>query len=140
VSPRLKGIIAAVLDALATSTHTLSFYKMAPSEKTSAMTSTDHSPVAKKIKTTASDHAKGATPKVSSAQTMELEHVYSAHNYHPLPVVFARALGAKVWDPEGNEYLDFLSACMSLIVSLMRLRCKSRTLSSKDCAGFGGSS
>jgi 4-aminobutyrate aminotransferase-like enzyme len=88
---------------------------MTPSETTSAMTSTDHSPVTKKIKTTASDRANGATPKVSSAQTMELEHVYSAHNYHPLPVVFARALGAKVWDPEGNEYLDFLSACMSLI-------------------------
>jgi ornithine--oxo-acid transaminase len=43
---------------------------------------------------------------------MELEHLYSAHNYHPLPVVFSRASGAKVWDPEGNEYLDFLSACI----------------------------
>ena len=42
---------------------------------------------------------------------MKLEHDYSAHNYHPLPVVFARALGAKVWDPEGREYLDFLAAC-----------------------------
>jgi 4-aminobutyrate aminotransferase-like enzyme len=50
--------------------------------------------------------------KASSAQTMEMEHLYSAHNYHPLPVVFARASGAKVWDPEGREYLDFLSACM----------------------------
>ena len=31
-------------------------------------------------------------------------------SYHPLPVVFARAEGARVWDPEGREYVDFLSA------------------------------
>jgi ornithine--oxo-acid transaminase len=34
----------------------------------------------------------------------------AAHNYHPLPVVFARASGTSVWDPEGRHYLDFLSA------------------------------
>ncbi|KAK2761272.1 ornithine aminotransferase [Arachnomyces sp. PD_36] len=38
------------------------------------------------------------------------EHNYAAHNYHPLPVVFARAKGTSVWDPEGRHYLDFLSA------------------------------
>lgn len=38
------------------------------------------------------------------------EHEYAAHNYHPLPVVFARAKGTSVWDPEGRHYLDFLSA------------------------------
>lgn len=32
------------------------------------------------------------------------------NSYHPLPVVFAKAQGTRVWDPEGNEYLDFLSA------------------------------
>jgi len=81
---------------------------MAPSETSVSHT---HEPVAKKIKTS-SDPANGShVVKVNSAQTMELEHEYSAHNYHPLPVVFARALGAKVWDPEGREYLDFLSAC-----------------------------
>lgn len=47
---------------------------------------------------------------LSSEQTVKLEEQYSAHNYHPLPVVFHRALGAHVWDPEGKEYLDFLSA------------------------------
>lgn len=46
---------------------------------------------------------------------MELEHTYSAHNYHPLPVVFSKASGAKVWDPEGKEYLDFLSACSAIV-------------------------
>lgn len=47
---------------------------------------------------------------ISSATAREWESEYSAHNYHPLPVVFHKALGAKVWDAEGKEYLDFLSA------------------------------
>lgn len=41
---------------------------------------------------------------------MELEKTYSAHNYHSLPVVFSRAKGVLVWDENGKEYLDFLSA------------------------------
>ncbi|SMN21966.1 similar to Saccharomyces cerevisiae YLR438W CAR2 L-ornithine transaminase (OTAse) [Maudiozyma saulgeensis] len=45
-----------------------------------------------------------------SEEAIRLEETYSAHNYHPLPVVFDHALGAHVWDPEGKEYLDFLSA------------------------------
>lgn len=47
---------------------------------------------------------------ISSATAKDYEQLYSAHNYHPLPVVFTKAEGAHVWDPEGNEYLDFLSA------------------------------
>lgn len=47
---------------------------------------------------------------ISSATATQYESDFSAHNYHPLPVVFHKALGAHVWDPEGNEYLDFLSA------------------------------
>ncbi|WP_261664007.1 ornithine--oxo-acid transaminase [Deinococcus sp. Marseille-Q6407] len=39
-----------------------------------------------------------------------LEDQYGAHNYHPLPVVLSRGQGAKVWDTEGKEYFDFLSA------------------------------
>lgn len=46
----------------------------------------------------------------SSDAAIAAEHDYAAHNYHPLPVVFARALGTSVWDPEGHHYLDFLSA------------------------------
>lgn len=86
---------------------------MAPSGTTFSPTSTNE-PITPKLKTsmtTASTKHGSGSVKVSSAQTMKLEHDYSAHNYHPLPVVFARALGAKVWDPEGREYLDFLSAC-----------------------------
>ncbi|KAG9235673.1 putative ornithine aminotransferase [Amylocarpus encephaloides] len=46
----------------------------------------------------------------STADAIEAEHKYAAHNYHPLPIVFARAQGASAWDPEGKHYLDCLSA------------------------------
>ncbi|CAK7223364.1 ornithine aminotransferase [Sporothrix bragantina] len=46
----------------------------------------------------------------STKQAIATEEKYAAHNYHPLPVVFARAQGVNVWDPEGKHYLDFLSA------------------------------
>ncbi|WYZ40039.1 hypothetical protein EsH8_IV_000380 [Colletotrichum jinshuiense] len=46
----------------------------------------------------------------STDGAIKTENEYAAHNYHPLPVVFARASGVHVWDPEGKEYLDFLSA------------------------------
>lgn len=39
---------------------------------------------------------------------------YSAHNYHPLPVVLDRGEGVWVWDVEGNRYLDMLSAYSAL--------------------------
>jgi ornithine--oxo-acid transaminase len=46
----------------------------------------------------------------TSAQAMELEDKYGAHNYHPLPVVLKKGEGAFVWDVEGKRYFDFLSA------------------------------
>ena len=50
------------------------------------------------------------TDFISSEKAMELEDKYGAHNYHPLPVVLSKGVGAKVWDAEGKEYFDFLSA------------------------------
>lgn len=41
---------------------------------------------------------------------LDLEDRHGAHNYHPLPVVLSRGRGAKVWDVDGREYFDFLSA------------------------------
>ena len=35
---------------------------------------------------------------------------YGAKNYHPLPVVISKAEGIWVEDPEGNRYMDMLSA------------------------------
>lgn len=47
---------------------------------------------------------------LSSADLMQLEDQYNAHNYHPLPVVLERGEGVYVWDVEGKRYYDFLSA------------------------------
>lgn len=41
---------------------------------------------------------------------LKLEDTYGAHNYHPLPVVVARAEGCFVYDIDGRRYLDCLSA------------------------------
>ncbi len=35
---------------------------------------------------------------------------FSAHNYHPLPVVLEKGEGVWVWDVDGNKYLDCLAA------------------------------
>ncbi|WP_342046588.1 ornithine--oxo-acid transaminase [Bacillus sp. OTU530] len=35
---------------------------------------------------------------------------YGANNYHPLPIVISGAEGVWVTDPEGNKYMDMLSA------------------------------
>ncbi|KAF9463503.1 ornithine-oxo-acid aminotransferase [Collybia nuda] len=68
-----------------------------------------------------------------------MEHEYGAHNYHPLPVVFDSAKGAKVWDPEGKEYIDMLSAysavnqghCHPKIVATLVEQAQKLTLSSR---------
>lgn len=50
----------------------------------------------------------------TTADLIELEERYGAHNYHPLDVVLERGEGAWVWDIEGRRYLDFLSAYSAL--------------------------
>ncbi|MBK8847926.1 MAG: ornithine--oxo-acid transaminase [Bacteroidetes bacterium] len=45
---------------------------------------------------------------------IDLEEKYSAHNYHPLPVVISKGEGVYVWDVEGKKYYDFLSAYSAL--------------------------
>jgi len=46
----------------------------------------------------------------NSAQHIALVEQYAAHNYHPLPVVIARAEGVWVEDVEGRRYMDMLAA------------------------------
>lgn len=51
--------------------------------------------------------------KALGPRTVELiakEGEVSAENYKPLPVVLSRGEGCRVWDVDGAEYLDFLSA------------------------------
>ena len=77
--------------------------------------------------------------KMTSKKAMELEDKYGAHNYHPLAVVIAKGKAAKVWDAEGKEYFDFLSAysavnqghCHPKIVSAMIDQAQTLTLTSR---------
>lgn len=41
---------------------------------------------------------------------ISLEQKHGATNYHPLPVVLSKGVGAFVWDVNGKRYFDFLSA------------------------------
>ena len=45
---------------------------------------------------------------------LDQEEKYSAHNYHPIPVVIERGEGFFVWDVEGKRYYDFLSGYSAL--------------------------
>jgi ornithine--oxo-acid transaminase len=76
---------------------------------------------------------------LTSAKAIELEDKYGAHNYHPLPVVLAKGEGALVWDVEGKQYFDFLSAysavnqghCHPKIVAAMVDQAQTLTLTSR---------
>ncbi|CDQ21066.1 ornithine--oxo-acid transaminase [Halobacillus karajensis] len=47
---------------------------------------------------------------ISSQNIIDQTQEYGAKNYHPLPIVIAKAEGVWVEDPEGNRYMDMLSA------------------------------
>ena len=50
----------------------------------------------------------------TTREHIDLVDRYSAHNYHPLPVVISSADGVWVTDVEGNRYLDMLAAYSAL--------------------------
>lgn len=70
---------------------------------------------------------------------LDLEEKYSAHNYHPLPVVLERADGVFVWDVDGKRYYDFLSGysavnqghCHSRILDAFQRQAAKLTLTSR---------
>ena len=75
----------------------------------------------------------------SSADYIELEDKYGAHNYHPLPVVLAKGEGVFVWDVEGKKYYDFLSSysavnqghCHPKIIDALKKQADTLTLTSR---------
>ena len=77
--------------------------------------------------------------QLTSQEAMNLENKYGAHNYHPLPVVLSRGEGVYVWDVEGKQYYDFLSAysavnqghCHPKIVGAMVNQAQNLTLTSR---------
>ncbi|MCM3761735.1 ornithine--oxo-acid transaminase [Alkalihalobacillus oceani] len=62
-----------------------------------------------------------------------------ARNYHPLPIVISEAKGVWVKDPEGNRYLDMLSAysavnqghCHPAIIDALKRQAEKVTLTSR---------
>jgi ornithine--oxo-acid transaminase len=49
-----------------------------------------------------------------SEDLIKLAGKYGARNYNPLPIVISKAEGVWVEDPEGNRYMDMLSAYSAL--------------------------
>lgn len=41
---------------------------------------------------------------------IEKDEKYGAHNYKPLPIVIVKGKGEYLWDIEGNQYVDLMSA------------------------------
>ena len=87
------------------------------------------------------------TELTTSQLAIQLEEKYGAHNYHPLPVVLSRGEGPFLWDVEGKQYFDFLSAysavnqghCHPKIIAAMIEQAQKLTLTSRafynDCLG-----
>lgn len=46
----------------------------------------------------------------TTTEIIDVTEKYGARNYHPLPIVISKAEGVWVEDPEGNKYIDMLSA------------------------------
>ncbi len=75
----------------------------------------------------------------ASDQAIEMEDKHGAHNYHPLPVVLSKGKGVHVWDVEGKQYYDFLSAysavnqghCHPKIVKAMHDQASTLSLTSR---------
>lgn len=77
--------------------------------------------------------------KLTSADYMNIEDKYGAHNYHPLPVVLSRGEGVFVYDAEGKKYYDFLSSysavnqghCHPRIIDALKNQAEKLTLTSR---------
>src|SRR5690554_1851319 len=53
---------------------------------------------------------KGVRRMSTSEQVISQTEKFGAPNYNPLPIVISEAEGVWVKDPEGNQYMDMLSA------------------------------
>lgn len=79
------------------------------------------------------------TASISTASIIEQTEQYGAHNYKPLPIVISKAKGVWVEDPEGNRYIDMLSAysavnqghCHPKIIRALQEQAEKVTLTSR---------
>jgi ornithine--oxo-acid transaminase len=82
---------------------------------------------------------RGGISLTTSTSIIEKTESFGARNYHPLPVVISEAKGAWVKDPEGNKYLDMLSAysavnqghCHPKIIDALKKQADKITLTSR---------
>lgn len=80
-----------------------------------------------------------ATISPATQHFIDLEAKNGAHNYHPIPVVIERGQGVHVWDIDGKQYMDFLSAysavnqghCHPRIVNVLQEQAAKLTLTSR---------
>ncbi len=76
---------------------------------------------------------------MTSQEYIALEDRHGAHNYHPLPVVLREGRGVYLYDVNGKQYFDFLSAysavnqghCHPRIVAAMHRQAETLTLTSR---------
>lgn len=75
----------------------------------------------------------------TTAEYIDLEERYGAHNYHPLDIVVERGEGAWVYDVEGKKYLDCLASysavnqghCHPKILQALKSQAEKVTLTSR---------
>ncbi|MEW6198443.1 MAG: ornithine--oxo-acid transaminase [Planctomycetota bacterium] len=78
-------------------------------------------------------------PTMTGADHIQLVERYAAHNYHPLPVVIAKAEGVWVEDADGKRYMDMLAAysavnfghCHPELIAAAKEQLESVTLTSR---------
>jgi ornithine--oxo-acid transaminase len=76
---------------------------------------------------------------MSLKDTIKLEQEFTAHYYKPLPVVLVKGKGIHVWDEEGKQYIDCMSAysalshghCHPKLVAAMQQQIQQLTLTSR---------
>jgi ornithine--oxo-acid transaminase len=76
---------------------------------------------------------------MTGADHIQLVERYAAHNYHPLPVVIAKAEGVWVEDADGKRYMDMLAAysavnfghCHPELIAAAKEQLESVTLTSR---------
>jgi ornithine--oxo-acid transaminase len=82
---------------------------------------------------------KATDGQLKSSFFIELESNYGAHNYHPLDVVLTKGDGVFVWDVDGKQYLDCLSAYSAVnqghrhpkIIEAAKIQLENLTLTSR---------
>lgn len=56
---------------------------------------------------------------LTGREHIELVERWAAHNYHPLPIVVAKADGVWVEDADGKRYMDMLAAYLLYLGTIL---------------------